>query len=26
LLSASDPALADSPEIEQRYSELFVWR
>ena len=26
LLSASDPSLGDSPEVEQRYSELFVWR
>ncbi len=26
LLSASDPDLGDSPELEQRYSELFVWR
>jgi adenylyl-sulfate kinase len=26
LLSASDPILGDSPELEQRYAELFVWR
>jgi len=26
LLSASDPDHGDTPEIEQRYSELFVWR
>jgi adenylyl-sulfate kinase len=26
LLSASDPVSTDSPEIERRYSELFVWR
>jgi adenylyl-sulfate kinase len=26
LLSASDPELRDSPELEQRYAELFVWR
>ena len=25
-LSASDPDLGDTPEIERRYSELFVWR
>jgi adenylylsulfate kinase len=25
LLSASDPVLADSLELERRYSELFVW-
>ncbi|MEI9951989.1 MAG: adenylyl-sulfate kinase [Pseudomonadota bacterium] len=26
LLSASDPELCDSSELERRYSELFVWR
>ena len=26
LLSVNDPQLGDSPEIEQRYSELFLWR
>jgi len=26
LLSANDPNLSDAPEIERRYSELFVWR
>jgi len=26
LLDASDPNLSDAPEIERRYSELFVWR
>jgi adenylylsulfate kinase len=26
LLSVNDPDLADSPELERRYSELFVWR
>lgn len=26
LLSASDPELTDSPELEQRHAELFVWR
>jgi len=26
LLSPSDPNLADAPELERRYSELFVWR
>lgn len=25
-LSVSDPDLGDTPEIERRYSELFVWR
>lgn len=25
-LATSDPNLDDSPELEQRYSELFVWR
>jgi len=26
LLAASDPDLGDTPEVERRYSELFVWR
>jgi adenylyl-sulfate kinase len=26
LLSASDPDLGDTPELERRYLELFVWR
>jgi len=26
LLSAGDPDLGETPELEQRYSELFVWR
>jgi adenylylsulfate kinase len=26
LLSVNDPDLGDTPELERRYSELFVWR
>ena len=26
LLSTSDPELGDTPEVEQRYAQLFVWR